>query len=162
MDISYNSDYRMTFHDHASCDLHQMSELILALERDIPKWRHIWMADEKLRKEKAKIGERLVSSLQQFRYDWMSEEGQNDEKRIERFRIKYYFSSFRFCSSLLRSRSSRFFLHPSTKSVKSVYHCSIGASMCRVLHSSSISASVFLFSQKGLSLSRHILHACRL
>lgn len=90
MDISYNSDYRMTFHDLASCDLHQMSELILALERDIPKWRHVWMADEKLRKEKAKIGERLVSSLQQFRYDWMSEEGQNDEKRIERFRIKYY------------------------------------------------------------------------
>ena len=60
------------------------------MERDIPKWRHIWMADEKLRKEKAKIGERLESSLQQFRYDWMSEEGQNDEKRIERFRIKYY------------------------------------------------------------------------
>lgn len=80
----------MTFHDLASCDLHQMSELILALERDIPKWRHVWMADVKLRKEKAKIGERLVSSLQQFRYDWMSEEGQNDEKRIERFRIKYY------------------------------------------------------------------------
>ena len=98
MDISYNSDYRMTFHDLASCDLHQMSEFILALERDIPKWRHIWMADEKLRKEKAKIGEWLVSSLQQFRYDWMSEEEQNDEKRIERFRIKYYnLQAYKMC-----------------------------------------------------------------
>lgn len=90
MNIAYNSDYQMTLHDLTSCDLHQLSEFILALERDIPKWRHIWVADEKLRKEKAKIGERLESSLQQFRYDWMSEDAHDDEKRIERFRIKYY------------------------------------------------------------------------
>ena len=90
MDIAYNSDYQMSFHDLTSCDLHQLSEFILALERDIPKWRHIWMADGKLRKEKAKIGERLESSLQQFRYIWMSEGVQDDEKKIEIFRIKYY------------------------------------------------------------------------
>lgn len=90
MDIAYNSDYQMTFHDLTSYDLHQLSEFILALERDIPKWRHIWVADDKLRKEKAKIGERLESSLQQFRYDWMSGQMHDDEKRIERFRIKYY------------------------------------------------------------------------
>ena len=90
MDIAYNSDYHTTFHDLTSCDLHQLSEFILALERDIPKWRHIWVADDKLRKEKAKIGERLVSSLQQFRYDLMSGQMYDDEKRIERFRIKYY------------------------------------------------------------------------
>lgn len=90
MGIAYNSDYQMTFHDLASCDLHQLSEFILALERDIPRWRHIWVADEKLRKEKAKIGERLKSSLQQFRSDWMTEEAHDDEKRIELFRVKYY------------------------------------------------------------------------
>ena len=90
MNIAYNSDYQMTFHDLASCDLHQLSEFILALERDIPKWRHIWVADDKLRKEKAKIGERLKSSMQQFRYDWMSGLAQDDKKKIELFRIKYY------------------------------------------------------------------------
>ena len=90
MGIAYNSDYQMTFHDLASCDLHQLSEFILALERDIPRWRHIWVADEKLRKEKAKIGERLKTSLQQFRSDWMSEKAHDDKKRIELFRIKYY------------------------------------------------------------------------
>ena len=90
MGIVYNSDYQMTLHSLTSCDLHQLSEFILALERDIPKWRHIWVADDKLRKEKAKIGERLESSLQQFRYDWMSGQMYDDEKRIERFRIKYY------------------------------------------------------------------------
>ena len=88
--IAYNSDYQMTFQDTASCDLHQLSEFILALEHDIPRWRHIWLADDKLRKEKNKIGERLKSSLQQFRYDWMSGQMHDDEKRVERFRIKYY------------------------------------------------------------------------
>ena len=90
MGVAYNSDYQMTFHDLASCDLHQLSEFILALERDIPKWRHIWVADDKLRKEKAKIGERLKSSMQQFRSDWMSGWWHDDKKRIESFRIKYY------------------------------------------------------------------------
>ncbi len=90
MGLAYNSDYQMTFHDLASCDLHQLSEFILALERDIPRWRHIWMADDKLRKEKAKIGERLKMSLLQFRSDWMSGEAHDEEKRIELFRIRYY------------------------------------------------------------------------
>ena len=90
MDIAYNSDYQMTFHDLTSCDLHQLSEFILALERDIPKWRHIWIADDKLRKEKAKIGERVKSALRQFRSDWMAEWLPDDKKKIELFRIKYY------------------------------------------------------------------------
>ena len=90
MDIAYNSDYQMTFHDLTSCDLHQLSEFILALERDIPKWRHIWITDDKLRKEKAKIGERVKSALRQFRSDWMAEWLPDDKKKIELFRIKYY------------------------------------------------------------------------
>jgi hypothetical protein len=90
MGLAYNSDYQMTFHDLTSCDLHQLSEFILALERDIPKWRHIWVADDKLRKEKAKIGERVKSALRQFRSDWMAEWLPDDKKKIELFRIKYY------------------------------------------------------------------------
>lgn len=90
MGISYNSDYQMTFHGLTSCDLHQLSEFILALERDIPRWRHIWLADDKLRKAKANIGERVRSSMLQFRNDWMSERAYDDERKIELFRIKYY------------------------------------------------------------------------
>ena len=90
MCVTYNSDYQMTFHSLSSCDLHQLSEFFLALERDIPKWRHIWVADNKLRKEKARIEERLKSTMRQFRYDWMSVWTHDDEQRVERFRIKYY------------------------------------------------------------------------
>ena len=37
MGVAYKSDYQMAFHDHTSCDLHQLSEFILALELDIHK-----------------------------------------------------------------------------------------------------------------------------
>ena len=90
MNIFYNSEYQITFDNLSSCDLHQLSEFILALERDIPKWKHIWVAYDKLRKEKAKIGERVKSAMRQFFSDWMSEWTKDDEKMIEKFRIKYY------------------------------------------------------------------------
>ena len=90
MNIAYNSEYQMTFNEISSCDLHQLSEFILALERDIPKWKHIWVADDKLKKEQAKIGERVKSAMLQFRSDWMSVGAKDDEKMIEKFRIKYY------------------------------------------------------------------------
>ena len=90
MNIFYNSEYQMTFDKISSCDLHQLSEFILALERDIPKWKHIWVADDKLKKEKSRIDERVKSAMSQFRSDWMSERAKDDEKMIEKFRIKYY------------------------------------------------------------------------
>ena len=90
MNIAYNSEYQMIFDKISSCDLHQLSEFILALERDIPKWKHIWMTDVKLKKEKSKIDERVKSAMNQFRSDWMSEWAKDDEKMIEKFRIKYY------------------------------------------------------------------------
>ena len=90
MKIAYNSEYQMKFDSISTCDLHQLSEFVLALERDIPKWKHIWVADDKLKKEQAKIGERMKSAMRQFRSDWMSVWAKDDEKMIEKFRIKYY------------------------------------------------------------------------
>lgn len=90
MNIAYNSEYQMKFDKIFSCDLHQLSEFVLALERDIPKWKHIWVTDDKLKKEKSKIDERVKSAMNQFRSDWMSEWAKDDEKMIEKFRIKYY------------------------------------------------------------------------
>ena len=90
MKIAYNSEYQMIFDRISSCDLHQLSEFILALECDIPKWRHIWVADDKLKKEQSKIDERVKSAMRQFRSDWMSVWAKDDEKMIEKFRIKYY------------------------------------------------------------------------
>ncbi len=69
MKIAYNSEYQMKFDSISTCDLHQLSEFVLALERDIPKWKHIWVADDKLKKEQAKIGERVKSAMRQFRSD---------------------------------------------------------------------------------------------
>ena len=101
MNIAYNSEYQMTFNKISSCDLHQLSEFILALERDIPKWKHIWVADDKLKKEQAKIGERVKSAMLQFRSDWMSVGAKDDEKMIEKFRIKYY--NLKACKMVLEN-----------------------------------------------------------
>ena len=101
MKIAYNSEYQMTFNKISSCDLHQLSEFILALERDIPKWKHIWVADDKLKKEQAKIGERVKSAMRQFRSDWMSVWAKDDEKMIEKFRIKYY--NLKACKMVLEN-----------------------------------------------------------
>lgn len=90
MNIAYNSEYQMIFNKISSCDLHQLTEFILVLERDIPKWKHIWVADVKLKKERAKIDERVKSAMRQFCSDWMSVWANDDEKMIEKFRIKYY------------------------------------------------------------------------
>lgn len=91
----------MTFNKIFSCDLHQLSEFILALERDIPKWKHIWVADDKLKKEQAKTGERVKSTMLQFRSDWMSVGAKDDEKMIEKFRIKYY--NLKACKMVLEN-----------------------------------------------------------
>ena len=90
MNIAYNSEYQLTFANPSSCDLHQLSEFILALERDIPKWKHIWVADDKLKRERSKIDDSLKSAMIHFRLDWMEGSTTNDEKTIEKYRIKYY------------------------------------------------------------------------
>ena len=90
MDIAYNSDFQMSFPDISSCDLHQVSEFILALERDIPKWKHIWIASDKLRKEKKKIVDRQKSAMREFRSRWMEVSSYDEKELTEKFRIKYY------------------------------------------------------------------------
>ena len=45
MTISYNKDYMVDFRQLTRCDLHQLADFILALERDIPRWKHVWVAE---------------------------------------------------------------------------------------------------------------------
>ena len=90
MDIAYNSDFQMSFPDISSCDLHQVSEFILALERDIPKWKHIWIASDKRRKEKKKMVDRQKSAMREFRARWMEVSSYDEKELTEKFRIKYY------------------------------------------------------------------------
>lgn len=86
----YNSDYSFEAKDLSTCDLHQLSEFVLALEREIPQWHHLWLADDKLRKEKARVSKRVESMLQNLRTKCISRIYALDNHAIEELRIKYY------------------------------------------------------------------------
>ncbi len=90
MTISYNKDYMVDFRQLTRCDLHQLADFILALERDIPKWKHIWVADDKLRKERAKIEERRKTARREIRLAWTTCEGRVTEEMEQDFRIRFY------------------------------------------------------------------------
>jgi hypothetical protein len=90
MTVSYNSDYTIHMEQLEHCDMYQMADYILALEQDIPKWRHLWMADEKLRKEKAKIEERRKKAMRDIRNAWTTHKGCITEEMERDHRIHYY------------------------------------------------------------------------
>ena len=90
MDVRYNSDYRMTFRGLQTCDIFQLSEFVLALERDIPQWKHLWASDDKLRKEKAKINGRIHSVLGNIRVNLMLDTTEITAEQEQWYRLRYY------------------------------------------------------------------------
>ena len=90
MIVSYNKDYTVQMRHIGHSNLYQLADYILALERDIPRWKHIWMADEKLRKAKAKIGERRKVTLREIRRVWIESKGAITEEEEQVYRIRFY------------------------------------------------------------------------
>lgn len=88
--IVYNSDYTMTLENLPCSDVHQLSEFILALERDILKWRHIWIAYDLLCKKKMTINEQIRAAMHAMRTQWLSRQDRIDTQTIEQYRIRYY------------------------------------------------------------------------
>ena len=70
MQIVYNSDYQMTLKDLYCCDVRQLSEFVLSLERDIPKWRHIWVVENKVSKMRVRMQDRVKSIFSEMRTVW--------------------------------------------------------------------------------------------
>ena len=90
MTVSYNSDYTVQMRKISCCDLYQLADFVLALERDIPRWKHIWIADEKLRKEKARMEERRKMAMREIRSKWIESNGSMPEDVETSFRIRFY------------------------------------------------------------------------
>ena len=70
MKVWYTGDYITILKGLQDYDIFQLSEFVLVLERDIPQWKYIWVADEKLRKEKARIADHLKTSLRSIKLDY--------------------------------------------------------------------------------------------
>lgn len=90
MQIVYNSDYQMTFNKLSSCDVHQLSEFILSLERDIPKWRYIWIAQNILCKKKLHVHEQVKHAMHEIEAKLLSVQEAVSISTIEQCRLRYY------------------------------------------------------------------------
>lgn len=90
MQIVYNSDYQMTFNKLSSCDVHQLSEFILSLERDIPKWRYIWIAQDILCKKKLHVHEQVKHAMHEIETKLLSVQDAVSISTIEQCRLRYY------------------------------------------------------------------------
>ena len=90
MTVSYNSDYTVQMQQLGHCNLYQLADYVLALERDIPRWKHIWMAENKLRKERARIDKLRKMTLREIRRTWTAGEGSVSEDVEQVCRIRFY------------------------------------------------------------------------
>ena len=90
MVVSYNSDYSVKLHPLSNVDLFQLTDFILALERDIPKWKHIWMTEDELEKTKARMERRLKASLREIRHAWTTSEGYTTEDQENEYRVRFF------------------------------------------------------------------------
>ena len=90
LQIVYNSDYQMTLGGLSSCDIHQLSEFVLSLERDIPKWQHIWMAESKVCKMRLHMQDRVKSIMSEMRTVWKENPYPIKDNLIQQYRLRYY------------------------------------------------------------------------
>ena len=90
MQIVYNSDYQLTLDDLSSYDVHQLAEFVLSLERDIPRWRHIWMAENKVSQMRLRMEERMKSIMREMRTVWKEKPYPIKDNLIQQYRLRYY------------------------------------------------------------------------
>ena len=90
MQIVYNSDYQMTLKDLYCCDVRQLSEFVLSLERDIPKWRHIWVVENKVSKMRVRMQDRVKSIFSEMRTVWKNSPYPIKDNLIQQYRLRYY------------------------------------------------------------------------
>lgn len=89
-EISYNTDYVVRFENLRQYDAFQLAEFVLALERDIPQWKHLWTVAAELRKKSAKIKERLKNTLSEIRRNWITCNEKITHEQEDRYRIRFY------------------------------------------------------------------------
>lgn len=90
MQIVYNSDYQLTLRHVACADPYRLADFIAALERDIPQWKHIWMAHDRLCREKALIAQKVKNVLHDIRHRWTRGNTSISPQEREECRIHFF------------------------------------------------------------------------
>lgn len=90
MHIVYNSDFRHTLRHIACADLHRLADFIVALERDIPQWKHIWMSHDLLIREKMRMEQKVRNVMRSLRKQMTKMRRTITEEEQEAGRIHFY------------------------------------------------------------------------
>lgn len=90
MQIVYNSDYQLTLRHVACADPYRLADFIAALERDIPQWKHIWMAHDRLCREKALMAQKVKNVLHDIRHRWTRGNTSISPQEREECRIHFF------------------------------------------------------------------------
>ena len=92
MGIAYIGNNATVIDNLQKCDAFQLSEFVMALECDIPKWKHLWVADDKLRKEKNKIKESIKAEYRRIKQCYLASNQyqpfNHDSNRMRFYNIK--------------------------------------------------------------------------
>lgn len=90
MQIVYNSDYQLTLRHVACADPYRLADFIAALERDIPQWKHIWMAHDRLCREKVLMAQKVKNVLHDIRHRWTRGNTTTSPQEREECRIHFF------------------------------------------------------------------------
>lgn len=90
MQIVYNSDYQLTLRHVACADPYRLADFIAALERDISQWKHIWMAHDRLCREKALMAQKVKNVLHDIRHHWTRGHATLSPQEREECRIHFF------------------------------------------------------------------------
>lgn len=90
MQIVYNSDYQLTLRHIACADPYRLADFIATLERDIPQWKHIWMAHDRLCREKVLMAQKVKNVLGDIRHRWTRGNTSISPQEREECRIHFF------------------------------------------------------------------------
>lgn len=90
MVLSYNSEFTMGLQHLENCDMLQLADFVVALEKDIPRWKHIWMTDKLVRKERTKMDERRKNVMRSIKNSWIASIGDSIKQMERTYRIQFY------------------------------------------------------------------------
>lgn len=90
MQIVYNSDYQLTLRHIACADPYRLADFIATLERDIPQWKHIWMAHDRLCREKVQMAQKVKNVLHDIRHRWTRGNTSISPQEREECRIHFF------------------------------------------------------------------------
>jgi len=88
--ISHTSDHTVTLSHLQHHDAGQLSEFVMALEREVARWEYRWSSEEVVMAKKALITKSIKKTLREIRRAWTSGNIEVTPALEQEYRFRYY------------------------------------------------------------------------